>query len=211
MADMGEIIRGAFARAAEAFHGLFETRGDESEGQASTDALSSAVGITNLSSLLPYLAYDTEDRLFLLDAPIDEKRDDAEARERKRKDPVEAFGYSIEIHPQTGASQDLVDLYQTLFFERAGRCSSFHRRPVRFADIEPYLIAYERDCVTPEAAVARSSRTPTAKGLARRVYCRRLIARCSSRTSCPMRASAPRHACRRWLPTWPTRRACCKP
>ena len=92
-----------------------------------------------------------------------------EARERKRKDPVEAFGYSIEIHPQTGASQDLVDLYQTLF-SNAPAGTSISISLFGSPDIEPYLIAYERDCVTPEAAVARFVKDANQKGLAQRIY-----------------------------------------
>lgn len=170
MADMGEAIRGAFARVAAAVTAVFDGQARKLGDSTAGEHLStSATGITPLSSLLPYLAYDYDDRLFLLDAPIDEKLDDADTRERKRKDPVEAFGYSIEIHPQTGASQDMVDLYQTLFTAAptgTGISISLFGSP----DIEPYLLAYERDCIAPDAAVQRFVNDANNKGLAQRIY-----------------------------------------
>jgi conjugal transfer ATP-binding protein TraC len=65
-----------------------------------------ATSVDRLADWLPYSGWSPERRLFLLDAP---------PGKQSGQDPVEAVGFVLGIHPQTGANPDMVNVLRSLF------------------------------------------------------------------------------------------------
>lgn len=75
------------------------------------EAPSAAMQYNRFSELLPYAVYLEDDKLFGLSYP--EQTEEALAFDKPER--INALGFAIEMVPQTGASEDMANLYQTLF------------------------------------------------------------------------------------------------
>ncbi|HDR9174381.1 type IV secretion system protein TraC [Burkholderia vietnamiensis] len=64
-----------------------------------------------LAPWLPYSDWDSEHRVFLIEA-------DAKSR-RKRQDAIEGFGFCLELTPQTGANPEMAEYLTSLFTQAA--------------------------------------------------------------------------------------------
>lgn len=84
----------------------------------------------SLSQWLPWLAYDNETQLFLL--------------EDQQPGQVGAYGFAIELLPQTGATEQMWSMYQTLFTMAPREHTSVQLQLYASPSLDSFLQAFEQ-------------------------------------------------------------------
>ena len=84
----------------------------------------------SLSQWLPWLAYDDDTQLFLL--------------EDEQPGQVGAYGFAIELLPQTGATEQMWSMFQTLFTNAPRECTSVQLQLYASPSLDGFLQAFER-------------------------------------------------------------------
>lgn len=117
----------------------FGTGSEDGEVSYTPSALETpSVGIqhTRFADLLPYLAFDNESGLFVL--------------EGDEENSIEALGFVLEMMPQTGAPQEMAELLTSVFIG-VPPGTSFQWSLFGTPLVDPFVSAYEAQRLSPES------------------------------------------------------------
>lgn len=96
----------------------------------------SEMTFNRFSDLLPYIGWDEESRLFFVEAD--------------KEDTIESVGFVLELHPQTGASEEMSNYLSTLFMSGAPAGTGVQVHMFGSPDLEGFFKAYDDSTVKEE-------------------------------------------------------------